>query len=142
MSFKKLLCSSLLSIGLLFSNAVIAGHTHEAGDEVKHQKKQRSFKKLSLEQRQQVKELMKNYRTEFKALHKEMRATKKQLKAQYNMDKPVWNNIQPLIEKMNQTRSKAALLRAKFKFDVYQKTGIKLPSPKFHHRKKKQSTPR
>ena len=102
-----------------------------------HKKHKRGefFMKLSPEQRQEIKEILKSHKSEIVPLRKEMRALHQQMKAQYKNGEPSWNEIQAINQKMNVVKDQMSLLKAKIKFEVYKKTGLILPPKKGGHHK-------
>lgn len=134
MFIQKLLLPSLLSIALLASSQLMARSNIEDGKSCKHKKQCSFLNKLTSEQRQQVKTIMRSHKREFKPLFKKMRSVHQQLKEKYNQEKPLWQEIKPLVEQMNRLKAEKYLLKAKIKFEIFEKTGIKLP-PRKHHRR-------
>ncbi len=132
--FKKIIFSGVLSISLLSSGTGLAQPKFEGKQCSKNHKQCKFFKKLTADQRKQVKQIMQSHRGEFKPLRKQMHDLHKQLKAQYDSGKPSWDVIKPLMDEMNQLKAKKSLLRANLKLEIYNKTGVKLP-PKRHHKR-------
>lgn len=139
MSIKKILLPSLLTI-TLFSSGIAIANNIDANKQTpkcsKHKNQVKFFKSLNVKQRQQIKQIRQSHRGEFKPLRQQMRVLHKQLRATYKLDNPSWLSIKSLVEKKSQVKAKLALLKAKVRFEVFQKTGIKLPSRKHHLCKK------
>jgi len=124
MSIKKLLLPGVLGLALMTSGITNAKSMDEANPKNQHYHKQ--FKKVSPEQLQQIKQIMQSHKPELKTLAKKAHALHNQLRSLYDLGNPAWTDIKPLVENINTTKGQIFLLREKVKFEVFQKTGIKL----------------
>ncbi len=137
MSIKKYFTVGAIALSLLASPISFANNPM-CKKHCKAHHKHAFLQKLTEQQRNQIKTAMQSFRKQAKPLHQQLRSLRKQVRQQYQTNNPQWQSIKQLTDQMNQLKNQLTLKRAQFRFDIYQKTGVMLPSKRHHHHHPKQ----
>ena len=138
MSIKRLLLPSILGLSLAGSGVALAqpqAMQAKPCDKASAKCPQKSHQ--SSKQREQARAIMQQYRMQIRPMRHKAKVLKIQIHGKMVTEGTTWKDIAMMNEELNQLRANISTLRLKARLDVFQKTGVLLPSKgkgrKFRH---------
>lgn len=129
MSIKRLIIPGIIGLSMLSTGISAAEPTHKSAPacvEAKGGCKHKSH--MSVEQRAQVKKIMQAYRSKIRPLRQQARVLNLQIQGKLVTQGTHWKDIAMQNEQLNSLRGNIATLRLRARLEIFQKTGIVLPT--------------
>ena len=131
---KKIILSAVLGVSLLGAGASFAMHGGSQG-KGRHSEQLCQKQQLSQANCVQVKSILKSYRTQMMPLKREARILRHQINGKIATQGSSWQEIEALVDKASVTHQQIFKLKSKARFEIFQKTGVLLPSKKHGSKK-------